>query len=163
MWDIAYAQAAPRATGPGPVMYLFSFVLIFIIMYFLVIRPQQKKATDHILATAEKKDWFWENRKFIGASTLLVPAFLFFVYFIHPEHEAAMHVAANSQNISVGFARLIVFFTIITTTLVGLWLLLGQQPPTERTITNKKLFCNQCGERLLEEDQFCGQCGAQVS
>jgi preprotein translocase subunit YajC len=47
MWDIAYAQAGPGAPGPGPLMTLFPFILIFIIMYFLIIRPQQKKSKDH--------------------------------------------------------------------------------------------------------------------
>ena len=47
MWDIAYAQAAQAPTGPGPLMTLFPFILIFLIMYFLIIRPQQKKARDH--------------------------------------------------------------------------------------------------------------------
>jgi preprotein translocase subunit YajC len=47
MWDIAYAQAAPGVSGPGPLVTILPFILIFIIMYFLVIRPQQKKAKDH--------------------------------------------------------------------------------------------------------------------
>ena len=40
MWDIAYAQGAPGLTGPSPVMTILPFILIFVIMYFLVIRPQ---------------------------------------------------------------------------------------------------------------------------
>jgi preprotein translocase subunit YajC len=47
MWDIAYAQAAPGMTGPSPLVTILPFILIFIIMYFLVIRPQQKKARAH--------------------------------------------------------------------------------------------------------------------
>jgi preprotein translocase subunit YajC len=47
MVDIAYAQGAPGATGPGPLMTLIPFVLIFVIMYFMVIRPQQKKSKEH--------------------------------------------------------------------------------------------------------------------
>jgi preprotein translocase subunit YajC len=47
MIDIAYAQAAPGAGGPGPIVTILPFILIFIIMYFMVIRPQQKKAKDH--------------------------------------------------------------------------------------------------------------------
>ena len=47
MVDIAYAQAAPGAGGPGPIVTILPFILIFIIMYFMVIRPQQKKAKDH--------------------------------------------------------------------------------------------------------------------
>ena len=47
MIDIAYAQAAPGTGGPGPIVTILPFILIFIIMYFMVIRPQQKKAKDH--------------------------------------------------------------------------------------------------------------------
>ena len=47
MWDIAYAQSAPGAAGPGPFVTILPFILIFVIMYFMVIRPQQKKARDH--------------------------------------------------------------------------------------------------------------------
>jgi preprotein translocase subunit YajC len=47
MWDIAFAQTAPGVSGPSPVMTILPFILIFIIMYFLVIRPQQKKTKQH--------------------------------------------------------------------------------------------------------------------
>ncbi|HEY7714349.1 MAG TPA: preprotein translocase subunit YajC [Candidatus Binatia bacterium] len=47
MVDIAYAQAAPGAGGPGPLVTILPFILIFVIMYFMVIRPQQRKAREH--------------------------------------------------------------------------------------------------------------------
>lgn len=47
MLDFAYAQAAPGAGGPGPIVTILPFILIFVIMYFMVIRPQQKKAREH--------------------------------------------------------------------------------------------------------------------
>ena len=47
MVDIAYAQAAPGAGGPGPLVTILPFILIFGIMYFMVIRPQQKKSREH--------------------------------------------------------------------------------------------------------------------
>jgi preprotein translocase subunit YajC len=58
MIDIAYAQTAPGIGGPGPMMTIFPFILIFVIMYFMVIRPQQKKAKEHreILAKLKKND-----------------------------------------------------------------------------------------------------------
>ena len=58
MWDIAYAQTVPGLTGPSPVMTILPFILIFVIMYFLVIRPQQKKAKDHqeMLTKLKKND-----------------------------------------------------------------------------------------------------------
>ncbi|MCB2129717.1 MAG: preprotein translocase subunit YajC [Rhodobacteraceae bacterium] len=43
----AYAQAA-AAAGPNPLLTQLPFIaLIFGIMYFLMIRPQQKKAKEH--------------------------------------------------------------------------------------------------------------------
>ena len=58
MLDIAYAQGAPGAGGPGPLMTIFPFILIFIIMYFMVIRPQQKKSKEHqeLLNKLKKND-----------------------------------------------------------------------------------------------------------
>ena len=42
----AYAQAA-AADGGGLMFQLLPFALIFVIMYFLILRPQQKKVKDH--------------------------------------------------------------------------------------------------------------------
>lgn len=41
----AYAQDA--AVGANPIASLIPFVLIFVIMYFLMIRPQQKRMKEH--------------------------------------------------------------------------------------------------------------------
>jgi preprotein translocase subunit YajC len=41
----AYAQTA--ADGPGLISSLIPFVLIFLIMWLLLIRPQQKKMKEH--------------------------------------------------------------------------------------------------------------------
>ncbi len=38
----AYAQAAARGDTSSMVMSLLPFALIFVIMYFLILRPQQK-------------------------------------------------------------------------------------------------------------------------
>jgi len=58
MIDTAFAQTAPGLGGPGPMMTIFPFILIFVIMYFMVIRPQQKKAKEHreMLAKLKKND-----------------------------------------------------------------------------------------------------------
>lgn len=57
MIDVAYAagQAAPMAGGLGQFVPL---ILIFVIFYFLLIRPQQKKAKDHqsFLSALKKGD-----------------------------------------------------------------------------------------------------------
>lgn len=47
MWDLAYAQTAPGATGPGALMSFIPLILVFVIFYFLLIRPQQKKVKEH--------------------------------------------------------------------------------------------------------------------
>ena len=44
----AFAQAAPAAGGSGDMlMSLLPFVLIFVIMYFLILRPQQRRVKQH--------------------------------------------------------------------------------------------------------------------
>ena len=51
--------AAPAASGPAGMMGglsgLFPFILIFGVFYFLVIRPQSKKAKDHTKWLSELK------------------------------------------------------------------------------------------------------------
>jgi len=42
----AYAQATAPA-GPSAITSLLPFILIFVIMYFLLIRPQQKRLKEH--------------------------------------------------------------------------------------------------------------------
>ncbi len=42
----AYAQAAGGAAA-NPILQFLPLILIFVIMYFLMIRPQQKKAKEH--------------------------------------------------------------------------------------------------------------------
>jgi len=58
MLDIAYAQAAPGAAGPPPWSMLPMIAIIFFIMYFMMIRPQQKRAKEHqeLLAKLKKND-----------------------------------------------------------------------------------------------------------
>jgi preprotein translocase subunit YajC len=58
MTDIAFAQTAPGLGGPSPVMTILPFILIFVIMYFMVIRPQQKKSKEHqeLLSKLKKND-----------------------------------------------------------------------------------------------------------
>src|SRR3984957_18542036 len=43
----AYAQAAGGGDANSMLMSLLPFALIFVIMYFLILRPQQKKVKDH--------------------------------------------------------------------------------------------------------------------
>ena len=43
----AFAQAAAGGDANSMLMSLLPFALIFVIMYFLILRPQQKKVRDH--------------------------------------------------------------------------------------------------------------------
>ena len=43
----AYAQASQIFGGDNMFVQLLPFVLIFVIMYFLILRPQQKRAKEH--------------------------------------------------------------------------------------------------------------------
>jgi len=43
----AFAQAAGGSDSSSMMFQLLPFALIFVIMYFLILRPQQKKVKDH--------------------------------------------------------------------------------------------------------------------
>jgi preprotein translocase subunit YajC len=43
----AFAQASPFGGGDNLMVSLLPFVLIFVIMYFLILRPQQKRVKEH--------------------------------------------------------------------------------------------------------------------
>ena len=43
----AYAQAAGGAGGAGAIAQFVPLILIFVIMYFLILRPQQKRVKQH--------------------------------------------------------------------------------------------------------------------
>jgi len=48
----AYAQAAGEAGGTSFITSMFPLILIFVIFYFLLIRPQQKRSKEHKLTVA---------------------------------------------------------------------------------------------------------------
>ncbi|MCB1383751.1 MAG: preprotein translocase subunit YajC [Notoacmeibacter sp.] len=54
----AFAQTATPAAGPDMLMSILPFVLIFVIMYFLIIRPQraQAKKRDEMLSNIRRGD-----------------------------------------------------------------------------------------------------------
>ncbi|MFC0246276.1 preprotein translocase subunit YajC [Falsochrobactrum ovis] len=54
----AFAQAAGGGAGPDMLMSILPFVLIFVIMYFLIIRPQrtQMKKRQEMLAAVRRGD-----------------------------------------------------------------------------------------------------------
>ena len=58
MIGTAYAQAAGGAQGGDTLMGMLPIILMFVILYFLMIRPQMKKAKDHktMLEALQKGD-----------------------------------------------------------------------------------------------------------
>ena len=48
MASVAWAQGAGSADGPGGLLSLVPFILIFVIFYFLLILPQQRKQKEHL-------------------------------------------------------------------------------------------------------------------
>ena len=69
----AYAQAA-GAAGPGLVESLMPLLLIFVVFYFLLIRPQQKKMKMHkeMLSTIRRGDRVITGGGIIGTVTKVV-------------------------------------------------------------------------------------------
>ena len=47
MTSVAWAQGAAAPEGPAGLLSLVPFILIFVIFYFLLILPQQRKQKDH--------------------------------------------------------------------------------------------------------------------
>ena len=58
MIGTAFAQAGPAAGGGDTLMNMLPIILMFVIMYFILIRPQMKKAKDHktMLEALQKGD-----------------------------------------------------------------------------------------------------------
>ena len=54
---VAYAAEGGKSQG-NPIMSMAPLVLLFVVFYFLLIRPQQKKSKDHkeMLSKVEKGD-----------------------------------------------------------------------------------------------------------
>jgi preprotein translocase subunit YajC len=73
MLDIAFAQTAPGVGGPSQLLSFLPLVLVFVIFYFLLIRPQQKKAKDHqqMLGKLKKNDEVMTSGGIYGKVTAL--------------------------------------------------------------------------------------------
>lgn len=66
----AFAQASPIGGAQGFASFL-PFVIIFVIFYFLIIRPQKKKADDEVkmISALEKGDEVYTRSGIIGTIT----------------------------------------------------------------------------------------------
>ena len=58
MISLAFAQTGAEPAGPGPLVQFLPLILIFVVFYFLLIRPQQQKAKAHrqLLADLKRND-----------------------------------------------------------------------------------------------------------
>jgi preprotein translocase subunit YajC len=58
MIDLAFAQTGPAPGGLGGLISFAPLILVFVVFYFLLIRPQQKKAKGHqqMLGQLKKND-----------------------------------------------------------------------------------------------------------
>lgn len=67
----AMAQAAPAAQEPNIMSQLIFFIGIFVIFYFLLIRPQQKRAKEHrnLVSALSKGDEVVTNGGLAGKVT----------------------------------------------------------------------------------------------
>src|SRR5689334_5276819 len=70
----AYAQAASPFGGDSMLVSLLPFILIFVIMYFLILRPQQKRQKQHqeMVKNVRKGDTVITNGGLIGKVTKVV-------------------------------------------------------------------------------------------
>jgi len=70
----AYAQSPFGAGGTDMLMSLAPFVLIFVIMYFLILRPQQKRVKQHqeLVKNVRKGDTVVTSGGLVGRITKVV-------------------------------------------------------------------------------------------
>jgi preprotein translocase subunit YajC len=70
----AYAQAGPAAGGGSFLVQLLPFIMILGIMYFLIIRPQQKKLKDHrdMISAIKRGDTVVTGGGIVGKVTKVV-------------------------------------------------------------------------------------------
>ncbi len=70
----AFAQAAPGGGGADVLYQMAPFLLIFVIMYFLILRPQQKRVKEHqaMVKTLRKGDTVITSGGMVGKVTKVV-------------------------------------------------------------------------------------------
>lgn len=73
----AYAQAAGAADPTGGLMGLLPILLMFVVLWFLMIRPQMKKAKEHkaLLAALQKGDEVVTGGGIVGRITKVDDAY----------------------------------------------------------------------------------------
>ncbi|RMG30546.1 MAG: preprotein translocase subunit YajC [Gammaproteobacteria bacterium] len=67
----AWAAGAPPGPQPGPIASLLPLILILVVFYFLILRPQQKKVKEHrqLVESLKKGDEVVTNGGLLGRIT----------------------------------------------------------------------------------------------
>lgn len=70
----AFAQGSPFGADGGMLTSLLPFVLIFVIMYFLILRPQQKRVKQHqeMVKNVRRGDTVITNGGLVGKVTKVI-------------------------------------------------------------------------------------------
>jgi preprotein translocase subunit YajC len=70
----AFAQAGGEAAGPGALQAFLPIILIFVVFYFLLIRPQQKKMKQHkeMLGAIRRGDKIVTGGGIVGTVTKVI-------------------------------------------------------------------------------------------
>jgi len=68
MFEVAYAMSAQGGQEGGGLLVWLPWILIFVVFYFLLIRPQQKRQKEHqrLLSTLKKGDRVVTNSGIFG-------------------------------------------------------------------------------------------------
>ena len=82
----AFAQGAPGVGSTDMLYQMAPFILIFVIMYFLILRPQQKRVKDHqaMVKALRKGDTVVTSGGVVGKVTKVVD-----------DHEVEIQIADN--------------------------------------------------------------------
>lgn len=82
----AFAQAAPGGGATDVIFQMAPFILIFVIMYFLILRPQQKRVKEHqaMVKTLRKGDTVVTSGGLVGKVTKVID-----------DNEVEMQIADN--------------------------------------------------------------------
>jgi preprotein translocase subunit YajC len=83
----AYAQAAPAGGGDAGLMGFLPIILMFVLLYFLMIRPQMKRAKEHkaMVEALQKGDEVITAGGVLGKVTAVTDAYV------------SVEIAANTE------------------------------------------------------------------
>ncbi len=92
----AYAQAAPAGDPTGGLMGMLPLILMFIVLWFLMIRPQMKRAKEHkaMVAAIAKGDEIVTQGGIAGRVTQVGENFL------HVEVADSVNIIVQAQSVT---------------------------------------------------------------